>query len=93
MFGKKITSLFKKNRQTDLSTSKSDLKSDNEAYEASDISEAINQAFDDKDENVPTLKNLRIQKINKLRKKMMDFSLIFLNNPSSIFLFLIISLF
>ena len=95
MFGKKITSLFKKNRKTDLSTSKSDLKSDNEAYEASDISEAINQAFDNKDENVNyNTKEFKNSENKQIEEKNDGFFIdFFLNNPSSIFLFLIVSIF
>ena len=43
-----ILKFFKKNQKTDVETSKNDKNSDNESYGASDISEAINQAFDDK---------------------------------------------
>ena len=90
-----ILKFFKKNQKTDVETSKNDKNSDNESYGASDISEAINQAFDDKqDTKSSNIIDLDRLENNEVEDKKTDFlTSILLVNPSSIFLFLIISLF
>ena len=90
-----ILKFFKKNQKTDVETSKNDKNLDNESYGASDISEAINQAFDDKqDTKSSNIIDLDRLENNEVEDKKTDFlTSILLVNPSSIFLFLIISLF
>ena len=71
------------------------VSSENKTYEVSDISDAINQAFDNKQET----ENSNTIDLNKLEnkeikdKKVDILTSYFLANPSSIFLILIISLF
>ena len=90
-----ILKFFKKNQKTDNETKKNDKNSDNESYGVSDISEAINQAFDDKqDTKSSNIIDLDRLENNEVEDKKTDFlTSILLVNPSSIFLFLIISLF
>ena len=47
----KILSFIKNYRKKNKSTSENAIQSENETYKGSDISEAINQAFDDKQES------------------------------------------
>ena len=75
-------------RKTNKSTSENAIKSENETYKGSDISEAINQAFDDKQES-ETLNTIDLNRLenNEIKEKKDDLlTSYFLANPSSIFL-------
>ena len=85
---KKILSFIKKYRETNKSTSENVIKSENETYKGSDISEAINKAFDDKQES-ETLNTIDLNRLenNEIKEKNDDLlTSYFLANPSSIFL-------
>ena len=92
---KKIISFTKNYNETTESISQNVAESENENYKEADISEAINQAFDEKQET-ESLNKIDLNKLenNEIEEKKEDMlTSYFLANPSSIFLGLIISLF
>ena len=95
LFFKNIIDLIKFKRKTNEYTTQNVVNSENKTYEVSDISDAINQAFDNKQEteNSNTIDFNKLEN-NEIKDKKVDFlTSYFLANPSSIFLILIISLF
>ena len=92
---KNVIGLIKFNRKTDNIASQNFVNSENKTYEVSDISDAINQAFDNKQETESSNKiDLNKLENNEIKDKKFDLlTSYFLANPSSIFLVLIISLF
>jgi len=92
---KHIIGLIKFKRKTNESTSQNVVRPENKTYEVSDISDAINQAFDNKQEteNSSTIDLNKLENKEIKEKKVDILTSYFLANPSSIFLILIISLF
>ena len=92
---KKIVSYVNNYPKTATSNTQNILKSENKTYEVSDISDAINQAFDNNQQTEnPERNDLNNLENNQIKKQKEGLLITyFLANPSSIFLFLIISLF